>query len=219
MRLLAISVTVPLLSGCPPGPDFSTRDCSMLTFDHPAADLWAPYAEGDRLDFTGPNAAASYTVVDVDTPVPEGAAERGSVPTGEIGCVVEKIYTMRSEDGAHEFVLGFIQGELADLPPAEEKLSLVVRTPLSRTPSVVLTFIHLVPLDDTGRFTDADVTFEERGEVGGTAYDDLYSTRFSGAGLGELGAGEVRLEGLSLSRGTGLVALDRSDVGELYLVR
>ena len=212
-------VILPLLSGCPPGPDFSTRDCSMLTFDHPAADRWAPYAAGDRLDFTGPNASASYTVVDVDTPVPENASVRGSVPTDEIGCVVDKIYTLGSEDGAHAFALEFSQGELVAALPEDEPLSLAILAPPSRSSPIVLTYIALVPLDDEGRFTEADVTFEERGAVGGTTYDDLYSSRFPASALSQYGPDEVRLEGVSLSRGTGLVALTRSDVGELFLVR
>ena len=215
----ALGAAAALLSGCPPGPDFSTRDCSGVAFDHPAADLWAPYDRGDRIDFAGPNASAGYTVVDVDLPVPEDTAERGSVPSDEIGCAVLKTYTFRSDDGAHEFSLEFNQSSFVNTPLKEQLLSLAILTAPSRTPRLTLTFISLVPFDDTGEFTDAEVTFEDRGEVDGVPHDDLYSTRFSPSALAPFGPDEVRLEGLQLSRGTGLVSLGRSDVGELYLER
>ena len=206
-----------LLSGCPPGSEFSTRDCSEVAFDHPVADLWAPYDRGDRLDFSGPNTSAGYTVVDVDLPVPEDTVQRGSAPPDEIGCAVLKTYTFRSDDGAHEFTFEFNQGSFATLPLEEQPLRLSVRTVPSRTPRLTLTFVSLVPFDDTGEFTDAEVVFEDRGEVNGVPYDDLYSTRFSSSALAPFGPDEVWLEGLQLSRGAGLVSLSRSDVGELYL--
>lgn len=80
-----------------------------------------------------------------------------------------------------------------------------------------LTHRDFEPAKQSREFTESKIEFVETAQLGGTTYVDVLSIGTDESGLARFNAGQIAFESIVLSRGTGLVGLDRSDIGEVYI--
>ena len=218
-RNALVLLCVFLTSGSTCTRDPKSRQCGV--FDHPRAARWLSYAPGDLLVFAGPNAGrTAYRVTETSLNEPFVETRDRVDDAEDIVCLLTARYVLESEDRDHALRFVLIQAEEAPLSDDEETLALEL---------------------DYLRFADADPRFLFQASLfplllatdGSNGVDEsaVESIEILGRRFGpaivytatedelerNYGAGEVRIESLVLAEGEGVVALQRSDVGQLLI--
>ena len=103
----------------------ASRDCGV--FDHPLAQTWLPYREGDRLVFGGPNAGGiGYVVTERTLNEPFVQFSETTSDSADVGCPLTADYLLEATDDTHGLLFRLLQNETVELSAGEESLSVRV---------------------------------------------------------------------------------------------
>ena len=205
------------LIGCP-GSDRGGRSCEGLSFDHPLESRWIDYEPGSLLVFSGPNATARYEVVSVEDLPPNDRIGPVGTTGDSLGCRLARRTTLREVGQELLLELSMEQSEFVDASPAEEPLYVQVIARSTRFDTTAdLGFVVLDPGTRSSSPVGSGAAVRRDETVGDRSFDLVLVLDASGSvGSAYLGVPD-RIESLSLAEGFGVVAIQRADVGPLYL--
>ena len=211
-------------AGCPA--EREGRGCDDVILDHPVADEWFDYDDGDQIRMFGPNAAAVYSVMSVEdeTPVPQ----IGGVGDDDVACFAVRNIVIGEMGSDARLRIRLRQRELEFQTAAEEFLTVAYYGEMEGdglSESSVETFLgnfRLAPLDVDETAGEADLldensSLEQSIELGPETYEVAVITQTANDGASRYFDQSDRIEAITIAEGFGVVAIERPDVGPLYL--
>ena len=211
-------------AGCPA--EREGRSCNDVILDHPVVGEWFDYNDGDQIRMFGPNATAVYSVISVEDEMP--VPQIGGVGDDDVACFAVRNIVIGETGSDARLRIRLDQRELESQTAAEEFLGVTYYGEVTGggpPESLADTFLgsfRLAPLNAdeiTGEtdLLDENSSLERSIELGPETYEVAVVTQIANDGASRYFDQSDRIEAITIAEGFGVVAIERPDVGPLYL--